>query len=112
MEILGISDIEDRIALAISLQALPEENQSRSEGTTFYKLTEETKRKLKELDLPIQGLRMNQMAAMETVRQCFPRNLGFYGAVFKDWALKKKQLLYRSIFQMSSLTKKGKCIEL
>ncbi|MGG0642672.1 MBL fold metallo-hydrolase [Sporosarcina gallistercoris] len=71
VEILGVSDMEDRIALAISLQGTPEENRSRSEGTTFYKLTEETKRKLKELDLPIQGLRMNQMAAMETVRALF-----------------------------------------
>lgn len=68
---LDIEHTEVRLALAIALQGLPEKFRNVSKEVVMYSMTAETIRKLQKLELPIQGLQMNQMAAMEKVRALF-----------------------------------------
>lgn len=68
MERLQISDIPDKLAIAIALQSLPTEYHYKQAGINYYKLDEKIKQLLNELELPIQALKVNPAAAMETVR--------------------------------------------
>src|SRR5690606_17540078 len=68
-QVLNIEDIENRLAVTLALQSLPEENKEYTqEGNAVYQINPLMKKRLLALDLPIQGLRVNPASAMEFVR--------------------------------------------
>ncbi|MDQ0219185.1 MBL fold metallo-hydrolase [Peribacillus cavernae] len=78
VETLQIKNMDDKLAAAIALQGLPNENRMEEQaGIIHYKLDQKVKRQLNDLELPIQGLKVNPAAAMETVRALFANHPRF-----------------------------------
>ncbi|MDV2887505.1 MBL fold metallo-hydrolase, partial [Alkalihalophilus pseudofirmus] len=66
---LEVTELKEQLAVMLALVSIPEDNRYRNkEGRNIYQLDATIKGKLEELSLPIQGLKMNPAAAMETVR--------------------------------------------
>lgn len=67
--LLQITEIKEKVALALAFISIPKEKRDRShDGTVRYDVDRDFIKKLKNLELPIQGLKMNPTQAMETVR--------------------------------------------
>ncbi|WP_257347271.1 MBL fold metallo-hydrolase [Pseudalkalibacillus decolorationis] len=67
---LQITTAEEQLAIALALQAIPNEHRHLDpERTVGYKLTDELKKALTILDLPIQALKTNPTFAMDSVRE-------------------------------------------
>ncbi|WP_028987896.1 MBL fold metallo-hydrolase [Thermicanus aegyptius] len=69
IEKLQLENLQERIAAALALQALPREKKANDgEGKALYLIDEESKKRLIHFDLSIQGLKINPTQAMERVR--------------------------------------------
>ena len=68
-QILELTDLKEQLAVALALISIPEGNRYKDkDGRNIYQVDENIKRKLENLNLPIQGLKLNPAAAMESVR--------------------------------------------
>ena len=68
-QILKLTEFEEQLAAALALNNIPKEKRYRDkDGRNIYQVDANIKRKLDKLELPIQGLKLNPAAAMETVR--------------------------------------------
>lgn len=69
--------LEQRIALALALQSLPDTCKTAAKGATNYQLDAENLQRLTNLELPIQAMKMNATKAMDCVRALLTDNRHF-----------------------------------
>lgn len=69
VQALQLESIESRLAVALAVQSLPENNiEQMQSGDVVYKMDAQIKKCLATLDLPIQALKVNPTLAMDKVR--------------------------------------------
>ncbi len=67
---LKVKNAKQQFAVALALQSIPDKHRFIDpEGTNGYKLTSELRRKLSNLDMPVQAIKMNANHAMDMVRE-------------------------------------------
>ncbi|PLR85588.1 MBL fold metallo-hydrolase [Bacillus canaveralius] len=75
---IQISSLREKLAVALALQGIPSENRiNNQDGTNNYKFDAKVKQQLGSMELPIQGIKHNPTAAMETVRRLLADNPRF-----------------------------------
>ncbi|WP_019415097.1 MBL fold metallo-hydrolase [Paenisporosarcina sp. TG20] len=68
-ELLELTDIKEKLAVAVALQSFSEQNRiEQGDGTVRYRVDAEMEIGLKQMTLPIQGIKMNPAAAMDMAR--------------------------------------------
>lgn len=76
-EKLQVTGIKEKLAIALVLQSIPNENCFTHSGIKYYRFTQKIKEKLSSLDVPIQAKKINPAAAMELVRLLLASNQHF-----------------------------------
>ncbi|EKN64809.1 MBL fold metallo-hydrolase [Schinkia azotoformans] len=87
-----LTDIKEKLAVALALQSFPSDHYLIQNGIKFYRFTKEMKKQLLHLDLPIQGKQLNPTAAMETVRQLLTSNRHFIRCGVDDLGKESERL--------------------
>src|SRR5699024_6024016 len=75
---LEVNDVRKRFATALALQSIPSEHRHVDiEGRIGYRLNDDLRFQLSNMDLPIQAINMNANHAMDLVRQYFSGDTNF-----------------------------------
>ncbi len=91
-EILHLKTIEEQLATALALQSIPADNRVQQDGVSYYKMNQAIKTQLSRLELPVQGLKLNPTAAMETVRALLANHRRFLRCGVDDLGTKEERL--------------------
>ncbi|MFZ3578041.1 MBL fold metallo-hydrolase [Virgibacillus sp. DJP39] len=76
--LLQVEDVAQQFAVALALQSIPDEHRHVDlEGQIGYKLNNDLRFQLSNLDLPIQAIKMNANHAMDSVRSYFAEHPHF-----------------------------------
>ncbi|MBE1554618.1 MBL fold metallo-hydrolase [Sporosarcina limicola] len=113
IDTLCLTEMKDKLAVAVALQSLPEEHRRKqSDESVCYLVDEKVKISLKELTLPIQSLKVNSAAAMETTRNILENHPRFMRCGTNDLGTEKERLLlYFDFPNVISESERGELIE-
>ncbi|MGG5252352.1 MBL fold metallo-hydrolase [Neobacillus sp. SM06] len=91
-EILHLKSIEEQLAASIALQSLATDHRFLQNGIVYYKINPAIKAQLTRLELPVQGLKLNPAAAMETVRTLLADHPRFLRCGVDDLGTKEERI--------------------
>ena len=91
-EKLQVTEIKEKLAIALALQSIPSEHRLTQNDIKYYRFTNKIKEKLIHLDLPIQAKQLNPTAAMDIVRQLLSSNRHFIRCGVDDLGTENERL--------------------
>lgn len=94
LELLEVTAIKEKLAVAIALQSFPKQNRiEQSGGTVCYRINTEMETGLQHMTLPIQGIKMNPAAAMDHTRNKLANHPRFMRCGMNDLGTDHEQLM-------------------